>query len=169
MRKSALLLCESVLDPLVQSFDLSQRSVQMIGLDAPRHATQQIGLRIQCDRAGDALDFQNPGDPSILFDVQFDRDKRLIDVLRNGRVGQSFGVHFLAELTPSHHEAMRKIVAVFFRTVVRAPFEGVEQDSRENLTLQAAKEELVGLDSRLGPDQSVRINVSWVIEQGGDA
>ena len=45
----------------------------------------------------------------------------------------------------------------------------VEQDSRENLTLQAAKEELDGLDSRLGPDQSVRINVSWVIEQGGDA
>ena len=45
----------------------------------------------------------------------------------------------------------------------------VEQDSRENLTLQAAKEELDGLDSRLGPDQSVRINVSWVIEQGGNA
>lgn len=45
----------------------------------------------------------------------------------------------------------------------------VEQDSRENLTLQAAKEELDGLDSKLRPDQSVRINVSWVIEQGGDA
>lgn len=45
----------------------------------------------------------------------------------------------------------------------------VEQDSRENLTLQAAKSELDSLDSRLGPDQSVRINVSWVIEEGGGA
>ena len=45
----------------------------------------------------------------------------------------------------------------------------VEQDSREDITLQAAKSVLDGLNSRLERDQSVRINVSWVIEQGGDA
>lgn len=41
----------------------------------------------------------------------------------------------------------------------------VEQESLENLTLQAAKEELEGLGSRLGAEQSVRINVSWVVEE----
>jgi len=41
----------------------------------------------------------------------------------------------------------------------------VEQDSRQNLTLQAAKEELGDLSSGLGPAQSVRVNVSWVVEE----
>ncbi len=44
----------------------------------------------------------------------------------------------------------------------------VEQESREDLTLQAAKEQLDDLGNRIGPDQSVRVNVSWVIEEGED-
>ncbi|MEX0866013.1 MAG: hypothetical protein WD030_01560, partial [Pirellulales bacterium] len=44
----------------------------------------------------------------------------------------------------------------------------VGQDSNQNLTLSAAKEVLSDLDSRLKPGQSVRVNVSWVIEEGGE-
>ena len=45
----------------------------------------------------------------------------------------------------------------------------VKQDSRQNLTLQAAKEELDALDKGLGSAQSVRVNLSWVVEEGGNA
>jgi hypothetical protein len=45
----------------------------------------------------------------------------------------------------------------------------VEQDSKQDLTLPAAKELLADLDNRLKSGQSVRVNVSWVIEEGGEA
>ena len=44
----------------------------------------------------------------------------------------------------------------------------VEQDSRQNLSLSEAKDELSRLEGRLSSGQSVRINVSWIIEEGGD-
>ncbi|MFV2066024.1 MAG: hypothetical protein ACC645_03525, partial [Pirellulales bacterium] len=40
----------------------------------------------------------------------------------------------------------------------------VGQDSKQDLTLPAAKEVLSELDSKLESGQSVRVNVSWVIE-----
>jgi hypothetical protein len=45
----------------------------------------------------------------------------------------------------------------------------VEQDSRQDLTLLAAKELLAEIDSKKKSGQSVRVNVSWVIEEGGEA
>lgn len=45
----------------------------------------------------------------------------------------------------------------------------VEQDSKQDLSLSAAKEVLSGLDGKLKSGQSVRVNVSWVIEEGGEA
>jgi len=44
----------------------------------------------------------------------------------------------------------------------------VGQDSRHDLALPAAMGVLSELDGKLKPGQSVRVNVSWVIEQGGD-
>ncbi|MAX35346.1 phage resistance protein [Gimesia sp.] len=44
----------------------------------------------------------------------------------------------------------------------------VAEDARQNLSLQAAQKELAQLAENLKQDQSVRVNVSWVIEQGGD-
>ncbi len=45
----------------------------------------------------------------------------------------------------------------------------VGQDSKQDLTLPAAKDALADLDSTLKSGQSVRVNVSWVIEEGGEA
>ena len=45
----------------------------------------------------------------------------------------------------------------------------VGQDSRQDLALPAAREVLSELDGKLKPGQSVRVNVSWVIEEGGEA
>jgi len=45
----------------------------------------------------------------------------------------------------------------------------VDQDSQQGLDLQTAKELFAGLESKLTPEQSVRINLSWIIEEGGDA
>ena len=42
----------------------------------------------------------------------------------------------------------------------------VGQDSKQDLTLPAAKEVLSDLDGKLKSGQSVRVNVSWVIEEG---
>ena len=44
----------------------------------------------------------------------------------------------------------------------------VERDSKEDLTLLAAKDVLAELDGKLASGQSVRVNVSWVIEEGGE-
>lgn len=45
----------------------------------------------------------------------------------------------------------------------------VGSDSKVDLSLTAAKEVLAELDGKLKSDQSVRVNVSWVIEEGGEA
>ncbi|MGD9924635.1 MAG: hypothetical protein AB7V13_24780, partial [Pseudorhodoplanes sp.] len=45
----------------------------------------------------------------------------------------------------------------------------VEQNSQLDLTLARARDVLSDLEGRLKPGQSARVNVSWVIEQGGDA
>jgi len=45
----------------------------------------------------------------------------------------------------------------------------VEQDSKQDLSLSSAKDVLAQLDGKLKPDQSVRVNVSWIIEEGGEA
>ena len=44
----------------------------------------------------------------------------------------------------------------------------VGQDSRQDLALPAAREALSELNGKLKPGQSVRVNVSWVIEEGGE-
>ncbi|MEQ9408742.1 MAG: phage resistance protein [Fuerstiella sp.] len=43
----------------------------------------------------------------------------------------------------------------------------VDQGSRENLDLTATKELVASLDGKLGDGQQIRLNVSWVIEEGG--
>lgn len=45
----------------------------------------------------------------------------------------------------------------------------VGQDSRQDLSLSAALELLSELDGKLTSGQSARVNVSWVIEEGGEA
>jgi hypothetical protein len=45
----------------------------------------------------------------------------------------------------------------------------IEQDTKQDLTLSAAKVVLSELDDKLTSGQSVRVNVSWVIEEGGEA
>jgi hypothetical protein len=44
----------------------------------------------------------------------------------------------------------------------------VSQDSKHDLTLADAKEVLTELDGKIQSGQSVRVNVSWVIEEGGN-
>ena len=44
----------------------------------------------------------------------------------------------------------------------------VGQGSEENLGMTAAKDLLSGLDRELRKGQSIRLNVSWIIEEGGD-
>lgn len=44
----------------------------------------------------------------------------------------------------------------------------IEQQARQDLGLQAAKKTLDDIDAKLTPKQSVRVNVSWVIEEGDD-
>jgi hypothetical protein len=41
----------------------------------------------------------------------------------------------------------------------------VEQDSKQDLSLSWAKDVLAQLDGKLKADQSVRVNVSWIIEE----
>jgi len=45
----------------------------------------------------------------------------------------------------------------------------VSQDSRADLNLTAATKLLAELDRQLEPGQSVRVNVSWVVEEGGES
>ena len=45
----------------------------------------------------------------------------------------------------------------------------VERDSKQDLSVSAAKEILARLDGNRKSGQSVRVNVSWIIEEGGDA
>lgn len=44
----------------------------------------------------------------------------------------------------------------------------VTQDSRENITLTAAKDIFSNLEQNLQEDQNVKLNLSWIIEEGGD-
>jgi len=44
----------------------------------------------------------------------------------------------------------------------------VGQDAKQDLSLPEAKDVLADLDSQTKPGQSVRVNVSWVIEEGGE-
>lgn len=44
----------------------------------------------------------------------------------------------------------------------------VEQASKQDLTLSAAKGVLEELDGKLKSGRSVRVNVSWIIEEGGE-
>ena len=43
----------------------------------------------------------------------------------------------------------------------------IAQDSREDLDLRGAKDVLANLERSLQPDQEIRLNVGWVIEEGG--
>ena len=45
----------------------------------------------------------------------------------------------------------------------------VERDTKEDLTIAAAEACLSGLSRQLKPGQSARINLGWVIEEGGEA
>ncbi|HCP13393.1 MAG TPA: hypothetical protein DIT89_13755 [Planctomycetaceae bacterium] len=45
----------------------------------------------------------------------------------------------------------------------------VSQDAKQNIALPAARELLSELSGKLKPGQSVRVSVTWVVEEGGDA
>ena len=42
----------------------------------------------------------------------------------------------------------------------------VGQGSRDNLDIAATKDLVSGLDSELKPNQDIRVNISWIIEEG---
>jgi hypothetical protein len=43
----------------------------------------------------------------------------------------------------------------------------VSQGSKENLGMAAAKDLLSGLEQGLQEDRDIRVNISWIVEEGG--
>jgi hypothetical protein len=89
------------------------------------------------------------------------RDEHVIELEPALRLAESRGLRLLKELTKTPPPP-----PVNWPPPPRHGKRIVRRDSREDLELGAAVELLAGLEGAVGANQTIRLNISWVIEEG---
>jgi hypothetical protein len=111
-----------------------------------------------------------------------DRQVAAQEILNDVRQALASDEH-VVQLAPTLKAAQAKAVGLLTRSVEKAPTKPsidvppvqpppkpgkriVDQGTKHDLELTAAKDTLVDLGHKLKPDQAIRVNLSWVIEEG---
>ena len=97
------------------------------------------------------------------------KDEHVVELAPALKSAQAQAMRLLEKLVEKKPDPPSTSTAPPITTPTKKEKKLVERDSKQDLSVSTAKEILARLDGNRKSGQSVRVNMSWVIEEGGDA